>query len=317
VTASGANTSRRGEEGFLLVGVIVAIALVLLFLSIAAPKVAFELRREQELETIQRGQQYVRAIRKYYGLVGSYPTTMEQLEKTNNQRFLRQRYIDPLTGKSDWRLIAVGQNKTTVKGFFGQPLGGLAGGGLGSAPGAAGAGAAGATGATGSTGASGATGDDSSSTGSSFGGSSFGSSYGASGATGSTGSGFGSGFGSGDSVGPFMGVGIPKDKKSLVTLNQMTNYIKWEFIYDPRIEQLYAKASLLGGGLTSSTNSNSLGSASGIGSGIGGASGSTGSSFGSSGSPGSGSGSGGSGGGSSSGSGSGSSPNSPATPPQQ
>src|ERR1700691_2106025 len=152
VTAANARR-RRQEEGFLLVGVIVALALVLLLLSIAAPKVAFELKREQELETVHRGQQYVRAIRAYYSLVGSYPASLDQLEKTNNQRFLRQRYLDPLTGKSDWRLIPVGQNKTTVKGFFGQPLGGIAGagGGLGSAaglasPGATGAGAAGTSG---------------------------------------------------------------------------------------------------------------------------------------------------------------------------
>src|ERR1700731_5165429 len=153
--ASGTNSSRRqGEEGFLLVGAIVAIAVVLLVLSIAAPKVAFELRRDQELETIHRGQQYVRAIRVYYSTLGSYPASLEQLEKTNNQRFLRQRYVDPLTGKADWRLIPVGQNKTTVKGFFGQPLGGLQGGGLGSASGMASAGPAG-SGAAGTTGDSG------------------------------------------------------------------------------------------------------------------------------------------------------------------
>ena len=58
---------------------------------------------------------------------------MDALEKSTTVRFLRQKYVDPLTGKSDWRLIPVGQNKTTVKGFFGQPLGGLGGGGLGSA----------------------------------------------------------------------------------------------------------------------------------------------------------------------------------------
>src|ERR1700731_4316577 len=172
--ASGTNSSRRqGEEGFLLVGAIVAIAVVLLVLSIAAPKVAFELRRDQELETIHRGQQYVRAIRVYYSTLGSYPASLEQLEKTNNQRFLRQRYVDPLTGKADWRLIPVGQNKTTVKGFFGQPLGGLpGGGGLGSASGMASPGQSGSA----PTGASGSTGDSASGSGSSFGSSSFGSS---------------------------------------------------------------------------------------------------------------------------------------------
>ena len=69
--------------------------------------------------------QYVRAIEVYYLKIGHYPGSIEQLEKTNNIRFLRQRYVDPMTGKDDWRLIQVGEAKTTVKGFFGQPLAGL------------------------------------------------------------------------------------------------------------------------------------------------------------------------------------------------
>ena len=156
------------------------------------------------METIHRGQQYVRAIRVYYSLVGSYPASLEALEKTNNQRFLRQGYIDPLTGKSDWRLIPVGQNKTTVKGFFGQPLGGIAGGGLGSASGMAssgmtGAGAAGTSGL----GSGSANGSDSSAFGSSSVGSSFGSSGPGSsglGASSAGSSGSGSGFGSGSGL---------------------------------------------------------------------------------------------------------------------
>ena len=111
----------------MLVGLIVAIFLILLALSVAAPKVAQELRREKEVEAMHRGNQYVRAIRLYYRKMDrTYPGTMEQLEKTNNIRFLRQRYVDPMTGKADWRLIHVGEAKTTVKGFFGQPLAGLA-----------------------------------------------------------------------------------------------------------------------------------------------------------------------------------------------
>ena len=36
-------------------------------------------------------------------------------------------------------------------------------------------------------------------------------------------------------------------------LNEQTTYKTWEFIYDPRIEQLYAKASLFGGASTASS----------------------------------------------------------------
>jgi hypothetical protein len=63
-------------------------------------------------------------------------------------------------------------------------------------------------------------------------------------------------------VGPFLGVGLPKEGSSIITLNEQTDYSTWEFIYDPRIEQLYAKSSLFGGGIA--TSSGGLGSASGL-----------------------------------------------------
>jgi type II secretory pathway pseudopilin PulG len=114
----GAEMERHEEQGFMLLGLIVAIFFVLLALSVAAPRVAQGLRREREVEAVHRGNQYVRAIRLYYRKFGHYPGSMDQLEKTNNIRFLRQRYVDPMTGKDDWRLIKVGEAKTTVKGFF-------------------------------------------------------------------------------------------------------------------------------------------------------------------------------------------------------
>jgi hypothetical protein len=57
-------------------------------------------------------------------------------------------------------------------------------------------------------------------------------------------------------------VGLSKDGNSIITLNEQTNYSTWEFIYDPRIEQLYAKSSIFGGGIA--TSSGGLGSASGL-----------------------------------------------------
>jgi hypothetical protein len=342
------------EQGSLLLGLVVAIFLILLVLGVAAPKVAQELKRERDVETVHRGNQYVRAIQLYYKKIGTYPGSLEQLEKTNNIRFLRQRYVDPMTGKADWRLIKMGEAKTTVKGFFGKPLTGLAPG-LGAAAGMASSGQIGA-GATGSSTGS-AYGSSSgsafgsssgssfgSSSGSSFGsssgssfGSSSGSSFGSSGGTtgstsGSTGgattgtgtdsSGTGSTSGSTSSPGsgfpggggPFMGVGLPAPGDSTIVLNEQTTYKTWEFLYDPRIEQLKAQASLFGGG-PSAGGAGSLGSASSLTSGTGGTSspgvGGTSSSFGSS---------TGSSFGSSSSSGFGSSspsPTTPTTPPQQ
>ena len=294
-----------GEQGFMLVGLIVAIFFVLLVLSVAAPKVAQELKREREVEAVHRGNQYVRAIRLYYRKTGTYPASIEQLEKTNNIRFLRQRYIDPMTGKADWRLIHVGEAKTTVKGFFGAPLVGVAPG-LGSAAGMAssggiGAGAAGgansgsAFGSSGSAfGSSGSSGYGSSGSSGGFGSSSSGSSGFGSSSSGTPGVGSGSGSGGTNTLGsasgnasqtsssspltgggaPFVGVGLPKEGDSITILNEQTTYNTWEFIYDPRIEQLYAKGALFGGGASG------LGSAAGNSSGIGGAAPTTPSGFG-------------------------------------
>src|SRR6266851_1704223 len=154
------NSQREGAQGFLLLGLVVAIFLILLVLGVAAPKVARDLRREREVEAVHRGNQYVRAIQLYYKKFGHYPGSMEQLEKTNNVRYLRQRYVDPMTGKADWRVIKVGTAKTTVKGFFGQPLAGLAPG-LGTAAGMASGGGIGAAGSSGASGYSGSSGSSS------------------------------------------------------------------------------------------------------------------------------------------------------------
>jgi type II secretory pathway pseudopilin PulG len=308
VCADGANGA-DGEQGFMLVGLIVAIFLILLVLSIAAPKVSKELQREREVEAVHRGNQYVRAIQVYVRKNGGqFPPTIEALEKSNNQRFLRQRYIDPMTGKSDWRLIHVGEAKTTVKGFFGKPLTGLAPG-LGSAAGLASSGGIGA-GAAGSSspsafGSPGTSAYGSSSSGSSaFGSSSPGSSaFGSSspgtsglGSTGSattgttattggatTGTDTSGSTPTGSSPGiasqsatsfsgggaPFVGVGIPKEGTSIIVLNEQTSYNTWEFIYDPRIEQLKAQASLFGGGPSTASGTGGLGSASSLTSGTG------------------------------------------------
>ena len=110
------------EDGYLLLTVLVMVFLMLLALSVAAPKVAKEIQRDKEREAMERGLQYRRAIQLYYKKFQAYPTDIKQLEKTNEIRFLRKRYTDPITGKDDWRLIHMGQAKVPPLGFFGQPL---------------------------------------------------------------------------------------------------------------------------------------------------------------------------------------------------
>ena len=119
--------------------------LLVISLSVAAPKIARSIQRDRDLETFHRGMQYRRAIQLYYRKFHAYPPNVEALVNTNDIRFLRKKYKDPITGQDDWKPIAFGQNKTpTAMGFFGQPLAGnastLAGigpGGAGGLPGAA------------------------------------------------------------------------------------------------------------------------------------------------------------------------------------
>jgi hypothetical protein len=54
-----------------------------------------------------------------------------------------------------------------------------------------------------------------------------------------------------------MGVGLPVEGDSIIVLNEQASYPKWEFIYDPRIEQLKKNTSLFGG--ASAANSQGTG----------------------------------------------------------
>ena len=86
--------------------------LVVTLLAIAAaaivPTMAFQIRRDREEELIHRGVQYSRAIRRYVKKFGRYPTRLEELENTNNLRFLRRQYKDPISGKN-FKLLHLGE----------------------------------------------------------------------------------------------------------------------------------------------------------------------------------------------------------------
>jgi hypothetical protein len=119
------------EAGYVLLAVIFLTVLLLISLAVAAPKIAVEIQRDRDMETIHRGEQYKRAIQLYYRTFGAYPVSFDQLKETNNIRFLRKEYADPLTGKVDWKPVYYGQAHVRPLGFFGQPLSGI--GGVGAA----------------------------------------------------------------------------------------------------------------------------------------------------------------------------------------
>jgi type II secretory pathway pseudopilin PulG len=238
-TSSTRRPNHPSEEGYILVWVVCLVALLTISLAVALPKVSKQLQRDREIETMHRGKQYARGVRMYYKKFGAYPPNVDALVKpTNNIRFLRKKYVDPTTGKEEWKSVLFGQNKApTAMGFFGQPLTGSTLAGTG--PGAAG------TGLTGSGSLSGGGGglsqqapavdpnaaqaqdpnNPNAAAGSTTAGSSaFGST------TGSNGQTFG---GAG-----IIGFSPTSPKQSILVYKKKNHYNEWEFVYDPLSDQM-------------------------------------------------------------------------------
>ncbi len=242
---------KASEDGYTLIAVIILLAIFVIAAAVAIPKVAESIQRDRELETMHRGKQYIRAIQLYYRKFHAYPPNMDALVKSNEIRFLRKKYVDPVTGKDDWKPIMYCQNKTPMAmGFFGQPLAGagcgaLAGIGPGGGNGVGGAGSmmpgsSGAGGAVGlfpNTGSGGA-----------------GTQAGASPTTGATGTDAGSSGGPVDANGTpiggsggtsgqtFGGAGIvgvepASPKQSILIYKKKNHYNEWEFLYSPMSDQ--------------------------------------------------------------------------------
>jgi hypothetical protein len=299
-----ARRERRSEEGYLLVWVMFMLAVFTIWLSVAVPRAAKEIQRDRDVETMRRGKQYTRAIQLYYRKFHAYPPNANALVNTNEIRFLRKKYIDPVTRKDDWKPIRFGEAKTQSTGFFGQPIAGAgsAGGSVLAGVGPSGSGGLGGSSATGST------------TGSSLGGSTFGGSSifgsgntpgsngsagtttangsaGASGAAGASGTtGTSSANGSSDSSSAFgsssgqtfggagiIGFSPASTQTSILILKKKQHYNEWEFVYDLLNDKQTQAGGNMGQPASSTTTpvgSSSFGGSSGTGS-------STGSSFGS------------------------------------
>jgi hypothetical protein len=99
---------RNPEAGYALLFVYAMAASLAIMLYLQLPRVAFEAQRDKEQLLIDRGEQYSRAIQLYVRKFNRYPPDVDALEKTQNLRFLRKQYVDPMTGKNEWRIIHVG-----------------------------------------------------------------------------------------------------------------------------------------------------------------------------------------------------------------
>ena len=98
---------RNGERGSALLIVFLFAAFVAIMLYKEMPDVMFEAQRQKEQVLIDRGDEYKHAIKLFYRRNQSFPTSLDQLDKFNNIRYIRHRFKDPMTGKDEWRLIHI------------------------------------------------------------------------------------------------------------------------------------------------------------------------------------------------------------------
>jgi type II secretory pathway pseudopilin PulG len=125
----------------MLITLMLMMALAAMALWAVLPDTAQQIKRDQEEEMIHRGTAYMRAIQHFYKKFGRYPTRIEELENTNNLRFLRKRYTDPLTrdpqsGKEkDFKLLHMQDVNVNGASLLSQSLGQSPGGALGQNPG--------------------------------------------------------------------------------------------------------------------------------------------------------------------------------------
>jgi type II secretory pathway pseudopilin PulG len=102
-----ARRRRRNESGFALLLVFLMAAVLAITLYMEIPRVAFQAQRNKEQLLMERGEQYKLAVRRFMQANKRWPASLDELQNLNNRRFLRRRYIDPMTGKDEWRLIHI------------------------------------------------------------------------------------------------------------------------------------------------------------------------------------------------------------------
>src|SRR5664279_1061686 len=96
---------RRRDSGAMLLAVLFMMAIMVIVAMAVAPSFVQQMKRDREEEMIHRGTEYARAIKKFYKKFGRYPANLEQLDNTNQIRFLRKRFKDPLSKDGQWKLL--------------------------------------------------------------------------------------------------------------------------------------------------------------------------------------------------------------------
>lgn len=255
--------SRSRQGGYVLIVMLLFLTLMAIALTAMAPTIAQRVRREREIELIHRGRQYARAIRLFYRKFGRYPVRLEELENTNNIRFLRRRYKDPMTPSGEWRLIHYAEMQlslpnaglllpgATTPGAPGtassasSPFANTFSASTQPAPGQATtalAGTSAAGQAVTTSDQSGATGQTGTTAGASADSSQSGQASGQPGQPATPASQLSSPLGGGQTFGggPVVGVASKSKKESIKILNKKDHYNEWEFVYNPQLDVLGA-----------------------------------------------------------------------------
>jgi type II secretory pathway pseudopilin PulG len=97
------------ERGFTYIGLLVAVTIMGLLLTVVSRVWSTTERREREAQLLWVGHEYRLAIASYYASGNRFPDTLQQLLQDERfpipLRHLRRLYPDPMTGKADWTLI--------------------------------------------------------------------------------------------------------------------------------------------------------------------------------------------------------------------
>jgi type II secretory pathway pseudopilin PulG len=196
------------ERGYILLTLLFFLTLMIIAMAAAVPYAKVAIKRDKEEELIHRGRQYARAIGRYYKRFGRYPASIDQLENTNNIRFLRKRYKDPMTGKDDWTIIHFGEAQLRTGGLNGPGTSNATGVGtpaaiMTTAPGAGTSSSSDKSDTSNAVGTAGTRDNPGGLSGRRFGG------------------------------GPMVGVASSKEDESIKELNGKDHYNDWQFVYDP------------------------------------------------------------------------------------
>jgi hypothetical protein len=109
-TAHGGTAARAGERGHLMAGVLVLLAIMLIFSTVVFQSWEEVLRRDYEAEMIFRAEEYVRAIQRFRKDRGVPPAKLEDMMEpgSRGQYVLRRLYKDPLVKDGKWGLLYAG-----------------------------------------------------------------------------------------------------------------------------------------------------------------------------------------------------------------